>query len=230
MGGKKLEAVFFDMDGVLVFSEPAHFSAWKEALEETAGGVPEWFKYETIHGVADSKIAVLLGERIPAGADPYAVLERKKEIFLTRTVIPPEYPAGRDSFIKWTKDAGLKRALVSSSSRAEVEKILRSQGLENDFEIRVTMEDVKNQKPDPEPYLKALAAADVSPDAAAALEDSGAGVAAAERAGLTVLAVVPSGGIIPARSPSTVIVPDFNAARKYLSSEVISKVGLRKHG
>jgi len=89
---------------------------------------------------------------------------------------------------------GYKLALVSSTSRAELEPVLRRAGILDRFQTLVCSEDVTNFKPHPEPYLVAAARLGVS--RGLVVEDSEAGVASGRAAGFEVLHIPEAGRMV----------------------------------
>jgi sugar-phosphatase len=86
------------------------------------------------------------------------------------------------------QDAGLAVGIVTSGTRAYVDRVLRGL-LPVAFDVSVTSEDVSRPKPDPEPYLLGASRLGVRPHACAALEDAPAGIASARAAGMVAVAV-----------------------------------------
>jgi beta-phosphoglucomutase-like phosphatase (HAD superfamily) len=92
--------------------------------------------------------------------------------------------------MKSARDAGLRMGIATTTSRANVEALLAmllGEGWRTWFDVLVCGEDVRMKKPDPEAYLRALDALDLSPLRAVAIEDSPGGVAAARAAGIPVV-------------------------------------------
>jgi HAD superfamily hydrolase (TIGR01509 family) len=104
-----------------------------------------------------------------------------------RTRLAPE--PGVPALLKELVKRQFKLALVSSSQSWMIEYILSRLGLEGFFSVTVSANEVKNQKPEPEAYLLALARLGIPATAAVVVEDSETGVMAAVRAGIPVIAV-----------------------------------------
>lgn len=175
------------MDGVLVLSEPLHYRAWFVLAEEFGFAMDGFMSFEESVGISDVIVSAgLVRERCPS-ISAQVLLDRKRAIFLElleRCGI--EAPAGRAEFIELCR-ANRRLALVSSSSRRSVDAVLKASGLEGIFDFCVTGDDIKQPKPSPEPYLRALDIAGAFPDEALAIEDSPNGIASAKAAGLSVL-------------------------------------------
>jgi len=184
---RPLEAVLFDMDGLLVDTEPQWFAAESATVEQLGG---TWGKQQQVD---------LLGSNLPVAAR--YMIEHTESSLDTPTVMAmllenmTRQLSGRVTFQPGVLDllgalvaADVELALVTSSVRVHVDVILAH--LPNQpFRHQVTADDVNNLKPHPEPYLSALELLGVSAARSVVLEDSPAGVAAAEAAGCHVVAV-----------------------------------------
>ena len=182
-----LQAVMFDMDGLLVDSEPLWFEA--EAAIMTRMGSP-WGPADQQHLIGGSLArstaymqskAVepvpqeVIGQWLTAGM---ADLVRARGV----QVMP-----GALDLLAEVAGAGLPHALVTSAEPDIMAAALDSIGVR--FPVTVCAADVARGKPDPEPYLRAAARLGVAPGRSVALEDSPTGIRSAHAAGLTVVAV-----------------------------------------
>ena len=188
MTPQRIDAVVFDMDGVLLDSEPLHFITVNELLAEE-GGVLELAEY--------------LGYVGTTLEDTWADLVRRFRLKRSFEYYRDRYDAEilrhyRDSAVllpgaAWLMEELLRRGTrlaVASSSRTEwVEVCLAKLGLLNKFHAIVTGDMVTQGKPDPEIYLKAAAALGFAPERCLAIEDAPKGVQSAHRAGMTVVVV-----------------------------------------
>jgi len=182
-----LGAVLFDMDGLLVDTEPLWFETEIEVMARL--GAP-WTKEDQaalLGGSMERSVAYLLA-RATVSATPAEVERWLLEGMLSRveagrvTVLP-----GARELLAAVTAAGLPVALVTSSLRRFAAAVLAGAGLE--FPVTVCGEDVIATKPDPAPYLLAAKLLDVDPARCVALEDSANGVASATTAGCLVVAV-----------------------------------------
>lgn len=175
--------LIFDMDGVVLDSEPLHQRA-REMMYEKYGVKPLdcfpdpvgkssrlfWETVADICGMAwDSKQMEdeqfsLVAEQVETGRVP--VTEGLLEV------------------LGQAKEEGVKAGLATSSDRAMVERVLRALGIIQYFDIIVTGDEVANKKPFPDVYERVLEIAGINPGRAAAVEDSSAGVEAAKSAGI----------------------------------------------
>src|SRR5439155_12215676 len=115
--------------------------------------------------------------------------DRKGELY--RQIARDGLPAVRGvrAFVDEVAAAGTPRAVATSASRLDVERLLDPLGLLNQFDAVVTAEDVRRGKPDPEVYLLAAESIGVPPGQCLVFEDSVVGIQAARRAGMRVIGV-----------------------------------------
>jgi HAD superfamily hydrolase (TIGR01509 family) len=197
-----LAAVTFDMDGLLVDSEPLWFQAESAVMERLQGTWVHGDQDVLVGGSMSATVAYLLSKGTRP-AEPAAVarwlLEAMVELLTTQPV--PVLP-GAVELVAEVQAAGLPYALVTSSEPEVVDAVLA--GLDVDFPVIVCAADVSHAKPDPEGYQLAAAKLGAEPGSAIALEDSVNGVLAAEAAGFRTVAV-PSVVPVPERSGRVVL-------------------------
>jgi len=182
-----LRAVLFDMDGLLVDSEPLWFEVERAVMARLGGQWGEADQQALIGGSLDRTVSWLLAKAaVPASRDDVARwLVAEMAALIGDRGLPLQPGAG--PLLAGLDAAGVPYALVTASSRAIMEAVLTVTGLS--FEVTVCGEDVRRAKPDPEPYLLAAARLGVPPPGCVVLEDSPNGVAAARAAGCPVIAV-----------------------------------------
>jgi HAD superfamily hydrolase (TIGR01509 family) len=185
--GRAVAAVAFDLDGVLIDSEPV----WEEvrrAYVDAAGGhwppeaqrrlmgmsTPEWSAY----------LSRDLGVSRPPEVVAAEVLERMAERYGQRPPLLPGAVAAVERLAaRWPL------GLASSSSRQLIELVLAASGLAGCFRVTVSTEEVPHGKPAPDAYLEVAARLGVDPADCAAVEDSSNGVRSAAAAGMRVIAI-----------------------------------------
>jgi HAD superfamily hydrolase (TIGR01509 family) len=197
-GARPTSAVLFDMDGLLVDSEPLWTVAEIELATSLGGTWNDEVKAAVIGTRLDVAVPrILKWYRAPSGPDDVAratdfLLARMVELFRTDLPLMP----GAIELVDQVRTLGAATALVSSSFRALVDAALMTIGVER-FDTSVAGDEVTHGKPAPEPYLTACERLGVDPASAVVLEDAMSGVESAEAAGATVVAV-PWLGAIPA--------------------------------
>jgi HAD superfamily hydrolase (TIGR01509 family) len=187
-----LQAVLFDMDGILVDSEPLWFEAETAVMARLSGQWAEGDQHALVGGSMTVTVAYLLGKATrPATAEQVErwLLDAMAGLLRDRPL--PAMPGAKD-LLAQVAAAGLPHALVTSSEREIMDAVLKA--MPASFPVTVCAGDVSACKPDPECYLLAAAKLAVDPRRCMVIEDSPNGVAAAEAAGCLVVAVP---GIVP---------------------------------
>jgi HAD superfamily hydrolase (TIGR01509 family) len=183
-------AVLFDMDGLLVDSEPLWSVAEVELAAKLGATWTEDLKTAVVGTRLEASVPVILEWfGLPSGP---AEVASTSEFLLTRMVelfheFLPMMP-GALELVDGVRALGVPTALVSSSYRVLVDAALDTVGRER-FDVTVAGDEVIDGKPSPEPYLLACTMLGVDPARVVILEDSISGVAAGESAGATVVAV-----------------------------------------
>jgi HAD superfamily hydrolase (TIGR01509 family) len=191
-----LRAVLFDMDGLLVDSEPLWFVAERQVCERLGGEWGEADQEALIGGSLPRTVTYLLAKAARPAAASRADVARWLVDGMARLVAERGVPlqSGAARLLAALEAASVPCALVTASSRAIMDAVLKVTGLS--FAVTVCGEDVRRPKPDPEPYLLAAARLGVPAPGCVVLEDSPTGVAAAQAAGCRVIAV-PSVPVLP---------------------------------
>jgi HAD superfamily hydrolase (TIGR01509 family) len=183
-----LEAVTFDMDGLLVDSEPLWFLAEQSVMTRLGGTWSPADQHLLVGGSMDTTVSFLLGKgRRPASPAAVARWLIEAMVDLVTTQPLPVLP-GAAGLLTEVRAAGVPHALVTSSEPEVVDAVLSRLGSVS-FPMIVCGADVAHAKPDPEIYLLAADKLGADPGHCIALEDSPNGVAAAEAAGYRTVAV-----------------------------------------
>ena len=218
MAGKpdKVQAVIFDVDGVLFDTEMLHIQAWQAALSDYGlnaddGAMKKWIGRPCAE-MAEYYTCIINGRAEPEHGER---IDSEKAITTQKNGLPPEAEiAGR---LYERKEAELRKLLstklrtapgieehlkqlsrvlplayATTTTREMVDLFFSVCGVGTYFRAGVTLEDVAETKPSPEPYLKALRLLKVPADKAVVLEDSPAGIRAAKRAGCYCLGIASS--------------------------------------
>ncbi len=189
-----LRAVLFDMDGTLTDSE----KLWTIALDRTAADLGGRLSTKSRramvgHNLIDSITMLLadIGSRSAPAAAAELLTGHMKDLF----TLPMPWRPGADNLLQAVRRAGIATALVTATDRPLVALALDTLG-HNTFDAVVCGDEVQKNKPDPEPYQRAMELLDVQVTECVAVEDSPNGSLSALRAGLPVL-VVPSEVEVP---------------------------------
>ncbi len=184
-----VQAVIFDMDGVLLDSEPVHFEATVALLAEygityTADAGQEFF------GCTDRDVFRVLRARYGLELDEDALIAAWIEKVLPRLAARVHPLPGVPDVLFDLRHRGLRLALASASTSRVIAASLAALGLADVFEARVSGDDVTQGKPSPEIFLEALDRLKLPASACLVVEDSYNGMKAAHAAGIP-CAVVP---------------------------------------
>ncbi|SJL28898.1 haloacid dehalogenase [Porphyromonas gingivalis] len=186
-----LRSCFFDMDGVLFDSMPAHARSWVEAAGECgiAAEPLDFYRWEGQKGSDTIKILFERGYgRLPTEKEIADMYGRKSQLFALYNSgnVIDDAPA----LVSDVCDRGLRIMLVTGSSQTDIlQRLQRSYGDNFSPANMVTGADVHCGKPHPEPYLKALECVGMSPSEAFVVENAPLGVRAAVDAGIFTIAV-----------------------------------------
>jgi HAD superfamily hydrolase (TIGR01509 family) len=183
-----LKAILFDLDGLMVDSEPHSLASWEAVLKERGVTLDQ------------PTIDSILGQRIDATArtliDQYhlpdtvqGLADAKTEYQITHLDGNVKPKPGLIELLDEIDRRGLKKAVASSGIRRYVEAVLRVNGLLDRFSVIITGDQVAHGKPAPDVFLAAARALHVEPQHCLVLEDAPAGVQAAKTAGMRCLAV-----------------------------------------
>jgi len=184
-----VQAILFDLDGTLVDSERESAEAMARALKESAGIAIEQQDRDFIVGRSWVQIHKQLGLRYPQ-------LTMTREALIAATAVKREDVFAESGLTILTgarevvrRFAHLPLAIVTGSSRVEMNQALKALALGDAFAVTVASEDVATSKPSPDGYLKAAKALGVDPERCLVVEDSSAGIAAGIAAQMAVVAV-----------------------------------------
>jgi HAD superfamily hydrolase (TIGR01509 family) len=182
-----IEAVVFDLDGVLIDSEPVWEQVRRGLVAERGGhwasdaqtrlmgmSTPEWAGYLSEDlgvGLPPSEVASIVVDRMAASYREHLPL------------LPGAVEAVRRLAARWPL------GLASSAPAALIETVLQSAGLRPDFRVTMSTEQVPRGKPAPDIYLAVTERLGVTPGRCAAVEDSSNGLRSAAAAGLRVIAI-----------------------------------------
>jgi len=184
----KLEAVIWDMDGVIADTAPYHFKAWQEVFQKRGiNFTTEDFKHN-FGQRNDTIIRYALGKN--ASPDEVDVIANEKEENYRQRVAQNIKPlSGAIELIRALKEHGVKMAIASSSPMENIQLVTRGLAVNNYFQVIVWGREVTEGKPSPQAFLLAAKRLEVEPKNCVVIEDAVAGVTAAKRAGMKCLAV-----------------------------------------
>jgi len=189
MNTRKIRALIFDFDGLILDTEGPIFQSWQE-LYESYGGQLSFSTWAEIIGTVSNEFDHFedLEEQIGYPLDRAKLSPQRRQRELDLIAEQPLQP-GVENYLKNAKLLGLKIGLASSSPCSWVTGHLTQRGLIDYFDCIHARDDVEVVKPDPELYLSVLEELGVRADQAFVIEDSPIGITAAQRAGLFCVAI-----------------------------------------
>jgi HAD superfamily hydrolase (TIGR01509 family) len=184
MNTEKIKAIIFDMDGVLVDSEPIHEKAEREVCRQFGMEVAK-SEWDGFRGRKLDDIFSYASKKYGTGKEPIEeMIELKIQLYLFYALKEMELlPGVREFLDEMKKNQKYRFALTTSGRKIQQNQILAKYQLENFFETMVTADDVKNGKPHPEPYIVTVEKLNEEPGVCLVIEDSDNGIISAKAAG-----------------------------------------------
>lgn len=184
-----IAAVVFDMDGLMLDTEPLYQAAWQQATAELGCELTD-AAYLRLVGLREEESELELVAEFGDGFPLDAFRARWPEIF--RAGVDTEGIVVKDGLVEllaFVEQRGLMMAVATSSHRHYAELSLRRSGLDIRFAVVVTGDESARAKPAPDIYLEAARRLGVTPSQCIAIEDSDHGILAAHAAGMVPLLV-----------------------------------------
>ncbi|QOS79728.1 HAD family phosphatase [Paenibacillus sp. JNUCC31] len=180
-----IQAVIFDMDGVLIDSEPIYFEIERSSFAHF-GAVMTEAEHHTYVGVTlESMWRQVLDKHQLTATIEEALAYHQHNVMQTMLAHPnlTAMPSV-ERWLSWLQEQHIPIAVASSSPRALIDLIMDKTGLGKYFEVRMTGEEVANGKPAPDIFLTTAEMIGASPSNCLVIEDSRNGVQAAKSAGM----------------------------------------------
>ena len=180
-----IRTVIFDMDGVIIDTEPIHHHAFFAEFAELGIGVTE-AEYATFLGQSTRNVFQWLKQEHGLPQDVEVLVQRKRELFneVFDTDAALDLLPGVRQLIEDLRRHNVQLVVASSASKATIARVFDRFGLGPAFTHRISGEDFVRSKPDPAIFLHAAALAETPVGECIVIEDSANGVAAAKAAGI----------------------------------------------
>jgi beta-phosphoglucomutase family hydrolase len=191
MSDTHLEAVLWDMDGVIADTADYHYRAWHSVFKERGVAFSKTDFMRFFGRRHDTIVRFALGDSI-SPEELHAISEKKQALYrrmVSKNVIPLP---GAVALIKSLNEHGIMTAIGTSAVPDNVEVILRGLGIVNCFQAIAYGTEVAEGKPSPLIYQLAAQKLGVKPGGCVVIEDAIAGVDAAKQAGMKCIAVTNS--------------------------------------
>lgn len=183
-----IKAIIFDMDGLMVDTEPLY----SQAMQEIAQRRNKCFTLELkqkMMGRLGIESMRIFKDALGLNESPEEILKEREKIYeklITQDVKPMP---GLFNLLELLNKMGLRKAIASSSKRRWVELIITKLGITNEFEVIVSGEEVEHGKPHPDIYLLVAKKLNITPNECLVVEDSLSGVEAAKAANMTCIVI-----------------------------------------
>lgn len=185
-----IKAIIFDMDGVLIEAKDWHYEALNKALRLFGMEISRYDHLVTYDGLPTRrKLEMLSLERnLPRGLHKF--INEMKQQYTMQMVYNLCKPRFYHEYaLSNLKNDGYKMAVCSNSIRETIEIMMKCASLDIYLDFYVSNQDVKNGKPDPEMYNKAIEKMHLSPSECMIVEDNENGIKAAKASGANVMIV-----------------------------------------
>ena len=206
-----IKTVIFDMDGVIVDTEPVHKYAYFEHYKELNIPVTEEL-FSTFTGQSTKNVYQILKDKFDLKADVKDLVLRKRAIFNEAFDTKPDLYLidGVENLIKDLYNNGIELILASSASKSTIDRVFKRFELNQYFTHKVSGENFPKSKPDPAIFIHAADLAKSNHEECIVIEDSTNGVEAAVRANLYCLGYKSENSKKQKLDKANSIVDDFN--------------------
>jgi HAD superfamily hydrolase (TIGR01509 family) len=199
-----IEAVVFDMDGVLIDARDWHYEALNEALGLFGYTISRTEHLKLFDGLPTAKKLRILSDASGLPRSLHSFINELKQSYTMRMIYERCQPMFAHEYaLANLNSAGYRLAVASNSVRATVETMMDRSRLRRYLDVLLSNEDVENAKPDPEIYVLAMQQLKSTPETTLIVEDNEHGIQAARASGAHVLEV---------RDPSEVTLENLRRA------------------
>ncbi|MCB4808412.1 HAD family phosphatase [Tamlana sp. 62-3] len=180
-----LKAVIFDMDGVIIDSEPLHYKAYHRMFNDVGIKVSSQL-YESFTGQSTLNVCKRLCDTFSLKEAPETLvkIKRKHHKYIFENDDDLQLISGVLDAIKDYHKNGLKLVLASSASMKSIELVFKRFNLDPFFSAKFSGADLKQSKPHPEIFIKAAQSTGFTNEECVVIEDSTNGIKAANAAGI----------------------------------------------
>lgn len=207
---ENFDAVIFDMDGVLINSEPFYFDVEKQNFEKLGLNISDE-EHQTFQGTATDLMWKTLKAKFKL---PHSISEL---VEMTNSIVTPYFRSleniapmpGVETFIQYLSEKGVPLAVASSSYPDVIQLILEKTGLGKYFEVVVDSQLAGASKPAPDIFLLAAKKLGILPENCLVIEDSTNGIKAAKAAGTKVVAFAGPGSELQDQNAADWVIKDF---------------------
>lgn len=187
---REIKAVIFDMDGVLIDAKEWHYEALNQALSLFGMEISRYDHLVTYDGLPTRRKLEMLSLERGLPRELHDFLNDLKQQFTMEMIHSRCKPIFIHQYaLANLKKRGYRIAVCSNSIRDSIELMMRKADLLRFLEFYLSNQDVRNPKPHPEIYLRAIELMDLTPPECLIVEDNENGITAAREAGACVMEI-----------------------------------------
>ena len=187
---KKIEAVIFDMDGVLIDAKEWHYEALNKALALFGYQISRYEHLVTYDGLPTRKKLEMLSMEQGLPVQLHSFINEMKQLYTMEIVYAKCNPVFQHEYaLSQLKANGYKIGVASNSIKNSIEVMMKKSALSQYLDSIMSNEDVTEGKPNPEIYTKTINTLKLKPEQCLVVEDNINGINAAKAAGAYVLTV-----------------------------------------
>lgn len=203
-----IKAVLFDMDGLMIDSEPLHYQAFNKVFQEFGKELPEAVNNEKYVGISDKDVAQDMVVRFNLSIAPEEVVAKEQEYYMELLQHHVGSQPGLLDLLQDLKKNNYRTAIASGSTVSEIEAVMGALHIEKFIDAYVSADEVEKGKPAPDIFLLAAKRLGCKPHECLVLEDAPSGLKGAITCGMQCF-------IIPSNQTKG---KDFTGATKMLGS------------
>ena len=206
-----LKAVLFDMDGVIVDTEPLHRKAYFQTFKDLNITVSEEF-YTSLTGTSTKKSTQMIKDEFNLDVLPEEIAASKRKYFKHYFDTDLDFdllPGVRELIVNYYEN-NIKLVLASSASMNTINWVFEKFDLEKYFMGKISGADLEESKPNPEIFIKASQIADESRESCMVIEDSTNGIIASHRANIFCAAYKSEHSKLQKYDLANIVVSDFS--------------------
>jgi HAD superfamily hydrolase (TIGR01509 family) len=185
-----VDAVIFDLDGVLIDATEWHYVAFNRALALFGYALTRYEHLAAYNGLPTRTKLEMLSVEKGLPRTLHDLVSRLKQQYTQDEILKNCWPSfDKEYMLARLRREGYRLAVCTNSIRSSTELMLQRSGIREYFELVISNEDVSKPKPDPEIYLTGMSRLGVTPQRTIVIEDAPHGVEAALRSGARVFQV-----------------------------------------
>lgn len=215
-----MQAVLFDMDGVLIDSEPLHYATDQELLKELDILVSDSYLDKFV-GMTNPLMWSTIAKEFNKTFDIQQILKKQYDLKIKKLYENDYQPIqGITSLLTNLYQNNIPMAVASSSSAAFIQAVLKKLNITAYFKTFVSGEEIKKSKPEPDVFLKTAEMLQINPKDCIVIEDSKNGLHAAKRAGMKSVGYINKNSGNQDLSEANLIIDSFSA----LTFDILQKL------